>query len=112
QVPGFTLPSSEGRDVSLSDYRGKKVVIYFYPKDMTPGCTAESCNFRDQNEEFQTLGVEVIGISPDSLKSHENFIKKHKLPFILLADTENKVCEPFGVWQEKNLFGRKYMGVV
>lgn len=110
-VPDFTLPASNGKDVSLSDFRGRKVVLYFYPKDMTPGCTAESCDFRDYNAQFQELGAEVIGISPDDLVSHGKFIEKHKLPFLLLSDTEHRVCELFGVWKEKKMFGKTYMGV-
>ncbi len=110
-VADFTLPASNGKDVSLSDFKGKKVVIYFYPKDMTPGCTTESCDFRDYNGKFKELNTEVIGISPDDLKSHGKFIEKHELPFLLLADTEQKVCEQFGVWKEKSMYGRTYMGV-
>lgn len=110
-VPDFTLPASNGKDVSLSDFRGRKVVLYFYPKDMTPGCTAESCDFRDYNAQFKELGAEVIGISPDDLVSHGKFIEKHKLPFLLLSDTEHRVCELFGVWKEKKMFGKTYMGV-
>jgi len=110
-VPDFTLPASNGKDVSLSDFRGKKVVLYFYPKDMTPGCTAESCDFRDCNGQFEQLGAVVVGVSPDDLKSHEKFIQKHGLPFLLLSDTEHKVCELFGVWKEKNMYGKKTMGV-
>lgn len=110
-VPDFTLPASSGKDVSLSDFRGKKVVLYFYPKDMTPGCTTESCDFRDYNGQFEQLNTVVIGISPDDLKSHAKFIEKHGLPFLLLSDTEHKVCELFGVWKEKNLYGKKHMGV-
>jgi peroxiredoxin Q/BCP len=110
-VPDFTLPASSGKDVSLSDFRGKKVVLYFYPKDMTPGCTTESCDFRDYNGQFEQLNTVVIGISPDDLKSHEKFIQKYGLPFLLLSDTEHKVCELFDVWKEKNLYGNKHMGV-
>jgi peroxiredoxin Q/BCP len=110
-VADFTLPASDGTDFTLSAYRGKKVVIYFYPKDMTPGCTQESCDFRDFNGEFADENAVVIGISPDDLKSHDKFIQKHNLPFLLLADTEQKVCEKFGVWVEKSMYGKKYMGV-
>ncbi len=111
-VPDFTLPASNGENVSLSDYKGKKpVVIYFYPKDMTPGCTTESCDFRDYHGEYSELGAEVIGISPDDLKSHDKFIAKHGLPFLLLADTEREVCELFGVWKLKKNYGKEYMGV-
>jgi len=111
KVPDFTLPASNGKDVSLGDFRGKKVVVYFYPKDMTPGCTTESCDFRDYNAQFKELGVEVIGISPDALVSHDKFIKKYDLPFLLLSDTEHRVCELFGVWKEKTMFGNTFMGV-
>jgi peroxiredoxin Q/BCP len=110
-VADFTLPASDGTNFTLSAFRGKKVVIYFYPKDMTPGCTQESCDFRDFNGEFADENAVVIGISPDDLKSHDKFIQKHNLPFLLLADTEQKVCEKFGVWVEKSMYGKKYMGV-
>src|SRR5690554_2194520 len=110
-VPNFKLPASNGEEVSLSDFKGKKVVIYFYPKDMTPGCTTESCDFRDYFADAVILNTEIIGISPDSLKSHDKFIAKHKLPFLLLADEEKKVCELFDVWKLKKNFGKEYMGV-
>ncbi|AJY74366.1 thioredoxin-dependent thiol peroxidase [Paenibacillus beijingensis] len=112
QVPDFTLPSASGEQVSLSDYSGKKVVLYFYPKDMTPTCTKESCDFRDAHPSFGEAGAVVLGISPDNVKSHRKFADKHELPFPLLADTEHKVSELFGVWQLKKMFGREYMGVV
>ena len=111
-VPDFTLPASNGKQVSLRDFRGKKVVLFFYPKDSTPTCTAESCDFRDNYARFAAADAEVIGISPDDLKSHARFIAKHELPFLLLSDTDHAVCELFGVWQEKSMYGRKYMGVV
>ncbi|MEB3103892.1 thioredoxin-dependent thiol peroxidase [Ferviditalea candida] len=110
-VPDFTLPGSNGKDVSLSDFRGKNVVIYFYPKDMTPGCTTESCDFRDFHPQFGELDAEVLGISPDDLKSHVKFIEKHGLPFLLLADTDHRICEMFGVWTLKKNYGKEYMGV-
>lgn len=110
-VPDFKLPASNGKDVSLSDFKGKKVVLYFYPKDMTPGCTTESCDFRDANSQFGEYNTEVIGISPDDLQSHAKFIDTYQLPFLLLADTEQTVSELFGVWKEKNMFGNKYMGI-
>ena len=110
-VPEFTLPASNGKDVALSDFRGKRVVIYFYPKDMTPGCTQESCEFRDYNGEFRQLNTEVIGISPDDLKSHEKFITKHELPFLLLADTEQKVSNLFAVWKLKKMYGKEFYGI-
>ncbi|GIQ71285.1 thioredoxin-dependent thiol peroxidase [Xylanibacillus composti] len=110
-VPDFKLPASNGKEVSLSDFRGKKVVLYFYPKDMTPGCTTESCDFRDYNGQFAERNAEVIGISPDDVASHEKFIAKHDLPFLLLADTEQAVCQLFDVWKEKTMFGKTFMGV-
>lgn len=111
-VPDFTLPASNGGQVSLSDYCGKKVVIYFYPKDNTPTCTQESCDFRDYNGQFAKYNTEVLGISPDKIQSHLKFIDKHDLPFLLLSDIDHKVCEQFGVWQLKKLYGKEYMGVV
>jgi peroxiredoxin Q/BCP len=111
-VPDFTLPASNGKQVSLRDFRGSKVVLFFYPKDSTPTCTAESCDFRDNYARFAAADAAVIGISPDDLKSHARFIAKHELPFLLLSDTDHAVCELFGVWQEKSMYGRKYMGVV
>lgn len=110
-VPDFTLPAGNGKEVSLSDFRGKKVVLYFYPKDMTPGCTTEACDFRDQNEQMKEHGAVVIGISPDSIKSHEKFIEKHGLPFLLLSDEDHRVAEMFGVWKLKKRYGREYMGI-
>jgi len=111
KVPDFTLHASNGKDVSLSDYKGKKLVIYFYPKDMTPGCTAESCDFRDFNGEFAANNAEVVGISPDDLASHEQFVSEYKLPFLLLSDTEQKVSGLFGVWKELSWGGKTFLGV-
>lgn len=110
-VPDFTLPASSGGNVSLSDYRGRKVLIYFYPKDMTPGCTKESCGFRDFNGEFAKQNTVILGISPDDLASHDQFIAEYKLPFVLLADTERKVCELFGVWKQRERNGELVWGV-
>lgn len=110
-VPDFSLPASNGGTVSLSDFRGRKVVLYFYPKDMTPGCTQESCDFRDYNPQIEASGAVILGISPDDLKSHGKFIEKHSLPFLLLADAEHQVCELFGVWKLKKNYGKEYMGV-
>jgi peroxiredoxin Q/BCP len=110
-VADFQLPASSGEAVSLSGFRGKKLVIYFYPKDLTPGCTTESCDFRDFNGQFAALNTEVIGISPDDLKSHGKFIKKYELPFLLLSDTEHTVSEQFGVWKVKKMYGKEYMGI-
>jgi len=111
-VPDFTLPASNGKQVSLSQFRGKKVVIYFYPQDMTPTCTEQACMFRDYNNKFKRSKTVVLGISPDELKSHDKFIEKYELPFLLLSDVDRKVCELFDVWRMKKLYGREYMGVV
>ncbi|NEN80824.1 thioredoxin-dependent thiol peroxidase [Paenibacillus elgii] len=111
-VPDFTLTAGSGETVTLSQFRGKHVVLYFYPKDMTPTCTEESCQFRDYNGQFKAAHTEVIGISPDDLKSHVKFATKHGLPFLLLSDPDHEVCELFGVWQLKKMYGREYMGVV
>ncbi|MFB6367436.1 thioredoxin-dependent thiol peroxidase [Paenibacillus elgii] len=111
-VPDFTLTAGSGESVTLSQFRGKYVVLYFYPKDMTPTCTEESCQFRDYNGQFKALNSEVIGISPDDLKSHGKFADKYELPFPLLSDPDHEVCELFGVWQLKKMYGREYMGVV
>lgn len=106
------LPSSSGETISLKDYRGKKnVVLYFYPKDDTPGCTVEACEFKDQNKSIEKLDAVVLGISPDSVAKHEKFIDKFNLPFLLLADEDKKACQDYGVWVEKSMYGRKYMGV-
>lgn len=109
-APEFTLPDQNEKEHSLSEYRGKKVLLYFYPKDMTSGCTVEAQLFRDNYSKLQDLGVEVIGISKDDSKSHKKFADKHELPFTLLADTETKVNQAYGVWKEKSMYGRKYMG--
>lgn len=111
-APAFTLPDKEGNNVSLSDFAGKKVVLYFYPKDSTPGCTRQAQAFRDAFEKFVTAGAVIIGISKDSVKSHLNFATKQELPFILLSDTEHTVLEAYEVWQEKKLYGKVSMGVV
>lgn len=110
-VPDFTLSSSSGKEVSLSDYRGKKVVVYFYPKDMTPACTQESCDFRDYHPGIRAAGAVILGVSPDDMKSHGKFLAKHELPFELLSDPEHKAAELFGVWKLKKLYGREYMGI-
>ena len=111
-APVFTLPDKEGNNVSLSDFAGKKVVLYFYPKDSTPGCTRQAQAFRDAFEKFVAAGAVIIGISKDSVKSHLNFATKQELPFILLSDTEHTVLEAYEVWQEKKLYGKVSMGVV
>lgn len=111
-APDFALASSDGGTVALKDFRGKQpVVIYFYPKDSTPGCTQEACDFRDRSAEIKKLGVAVLGVSPDSLKSHAKFIENQSLNFPLLADEGHAVCEAYGVWVEKTNYGKKYMGV-
>jgi len=106
-APNFELLNSKGEQISLSDFIGKPVVLYFYPKDNTPGCTTEACNFRDDYEEYQKQGIEIIGVSPDTEKSHNKFISKHLLPFVLLADKDHKVCEMYGVWGKKKMFGKE-----
>ena len=111
KAPNFQLPASNGQTIALKDFQGKNVVIYFYPKDDTPGCTTEACGFRDNFKEIKKLGAVVLGVSPDGLKSHDQFIAKFELPFILLADEEKKMCQDYGVWVEKSMYGRKYMGV-
>ncbi|WP_409342947.1 thioredoxin-dependent thiol peroxidase [Paenibacillus sp. MBLB4367] len=110
-APDFELPASTGKKIKLSKLRGKKVVIYFYPQDMTPTCTQESCDFRDYNGKLKRAGAVVLGISPDDLKRHGKFIEKYELPFPLLADTELEACKLYGVWTLKKLYGREYMGV-
>ena len=111
-APDFTLPDQNGRAVTLSQFRGRPVVLYFYPRDNTPGCTTEACAFRDARTDYEKAGATVIGVSPDSVKSHQKFAEKFELPFTLLADTEKSVCEAYGVWQEKSMYGKKMMGVV
>ena len=110
-APDFTLSDDSGATVHLKALRGRTVVLYFYPKDDTPGCTVEACEFRDALPRFDAAGAAVYGISPDDVKTHEKFRKKFGLTFPLLADTEHAVAEKFGVWKEKNMYGRKYMGV-
>lgn len=112
QAPPFEAPIEDGSIKRLSDYAGKKLVLYFYPKDDTPGCTAESCDLRDNYNRLLTQGYEVLGVSPDSSKKHTKFIEKYDLPFHLLADEEKKVLNDYGVWAEKKMYGRTYMGVV
>jgi len=110
QAPDFTTKDQDGKEVKLSDLKGKKVVLYFYPKDMTPGCTAEACDLRDNYRALQKQGFEVLGISTDDEKTHRKFIEKEKLPFRLLADTDKSVHAKYGTWVEKSMYGRKYMG--
>lgn len=112
KAPEFTLQASNGKEVSLKDFKGKqRVVLYFYPKDDTPGCTVEACGFRDKIKAIQTMDAVVLGVSPDGVDSHNKFIEKFKLPFLLLSDADKKVCEAYGVWVEKSMYGKKYMGV-
>ena len=110
-APAFSLPTQTGKTVSLSDYHGKIVVLYFYPADDTPGCTTESCNFRDMSADFADAGAVILGISPDDATSHAAFASKFALPFPLLADVGHAVAEDYGVWKEKNNYGRVYMGI-
>ena len=112
KAPEFTLPDKDGNAVSLADFSGKKVVLYFYPKDNTPGCTRQACAFAGAYEEFKKINAVVIGISKDSVASHQKFAEKHGLPFILLSDPELTVIQAYGVWQEKKLYGKVSMGVV
>lgn len=112
KAPEFTLPDKDGNPVSLTDFAGKKVVLYFYPKDNTPGCTRQACAFAGAYEEFKKINAVVIGVSKDSVASHQKFAEKHGLPFILLSDPELTAIQAYGVWQEKKLYGKVSMGVV
>ena len=111
KAPDFELPADNGEMIKLSDYKGKKVVLYFYPKDSTSGCTQEACSFRDNFARITAKGVAVLGISKDSIKKHKNFKEKNELPFLLLSDENNNVCEKYQVWKEKMNFGKKYFGI-
>ncbi|WNB91582.1 thioredoxin-dependent thiol peroxidase [Bacillus sp. NEB1478] len=111
KAPDFKLPASNGQEVQLSDFKGKNVVLYFYPKDMTPGCTTQACDFRDMHEKFENQNTVILGVSPDPLSRHDKFIEKHGLPFVLLADEENKAAELYEVWKLKKNFGKEYMGI-
>ncbi len=111
-APEFSVPASNGKNVSLGDFRSKKkVVLYFYPKDDTPGCTVEACGLRDKIKSIEASDAVVLGVSPDPIAKHTKFIEKFKLPFILLSDVEKKICQDYGVWVEKSMYGKKYMGV-
>lgn len=112
QAPQFSGLNEKGETVSLADFAGKKLILFFYPKDNTPGCTAEVCSLRDHFTELREKGFELLGVSPDSARKHQNFIKKFELPFPLLADTEQEVLNQFGVWGEKKMYGKTYMGVM
>jgi len=111
-APDFNLEDENGVSRKLSDFLGKPVVLYFYPKDDTPGCTTEACEFRDDYSVYESAGVVILGISPDTSKSHQKFKKKYNLPFTILADVDHAVCELYGVWGEKNMYGKKYFGVL
>ena len=111
KAPGFKATDQNGHPVSLKDFKGKKIVLYFYPEDDTPTCTVEACNLRDNYETLQKKGLVILGVSPDNEKKHKKFEEKYTLPFTLIADPGKKIIEKYGVWGEKNLYGRKYMGL-
>ena len=111
KAPDFSMPTDGGGSVSLKDLKGKKVVLYFYPKDDTPGCTKEACGFRDALPDFSGADAEIIGVSKDSVAKHDKFKAKHELPFTLASDEDGSVCEAYGTWVEKSMYGRKYMGI-
>ncbi len=112
KAPAFSLPTNGGGKLSLKDLKGKKAVIYFYPKDMTPGCTTEANDFKDRIKDFGKAGAVVVGVSKDSVTRHDKFVEKHDLPFQLVSDEDGTMCEAFGVWQEKKLYGRTFLGIV
>lgn len=112
KAPEVLGKDQNGKEIKLSDYAGRKLVLYFYPKDLTSGCTTQACNLRDHYDELRQAGYEVVGVSVDDGKSHLKFIEKHALPFTLIADTEKQLVETFGVWAEKSMYGRKYMGTL
>ena len=111
KAPDFTANDQNGKSISLSDFSGNDVILYFYPKDDTPGCTAEACSFRDNYQALLGQGFQILGVSTDDEKSHQKFITKYSLPFPLISDTDKKIVEAYGVWIEKNMYGKKYMGV-
>jgi len=111
KAPSFKLKNQDAKLISLADLKGKPIVLYFYPKDDTPGCTKEACNFRDEFPKFGKMKAEIIGVSIDSVESHKKFANKYKLPFNLLSDEKKEVVEKYGVWKEKNMYGKKYMGI-
>ena len=110
KAPDFTAQDQNGQNISLSDFSGKDVILYFYPKDDTPGCTAEACSFRDNYQSLLSQGFQVLGVSTDDEKSHQKFITKYSLPFPLISDSDKSIVESYGVWVEKNMYGKKYMG--
>jgi peroxiredoxin Q/BCP len=110
-APGFSLQASNGEMVNLSNFKGTNVVLYFYPKDMTPGCTTEACDFRDQADRFTEVDAVILGVSPDPIDRHQKFVEKYGLPFLLLADTDHTAAEAYGVWKLKKNFGKEYMGI-
>lgn len=112
KAPEFTLPASSDKEISLKDFRGRKVILYFYPKDDTSGCTKEACSFRDNFKIIEKKGAVVIGVSTDSIESHDTFASKYDLPFPLVSDSEKSLVKKYGVWQQKSMYGRKYMGTV
>ena len=112
KAPSFALKDQTGEVISLDSLKGKNIVLYFYPKDDTSGCTKEACNFRDELPKFSKLDAVILGVSPDSAESHRKFAAKYKLPFSLLSDEKKEICKKYGVWQEKSMYGKKYMGVV
>jgi len=111
KAPNFSAKNQDGKTLSLADFKGKKLVLYFYPKDDTPGCTAEACSLRDNYKELLKQGFAIVGVSPDTEAKHQKFIAKYELPFDLLADTDQAVANAYGVWVEKSMYGRKYMGI-
>lgn len=111
KAPSFKLKNQDGKTISLTDLKGKPIVLYFYPKDDTSGCTKEACNFRDEFPKFGKLKAEIVGVSTDSIGSHKKFAEKYKLPFDLLSDESKEIVKKYGVWKEKNMYGRKYMGI-
>ncbi|WP_186576703.1 thioredoxin-dependent thiol peroxidase [Aquibacillus kalidii] len=111
KAPDFSLKNNSGETIRLDDLKGKNVVLYFYPKDNTPGCTTEACDFRDNHESFADLDAVILGVSPDSEESHKKFVDKHELPFQLLVDEDHKLAEEYGVWKLKKKFGKEYMGI-
>ena len=111
KAPAFSMPTDSGGKIALKDLKGRPVVLYFYPKDSTPGCTIEACDFRDLTPDFSKIDAEIVGVSKDSVKRHDNFKAKYELPFSLASDEDSDVCERYGVWVEKNMYGRKFMGI-